>query len=115
MTRHFVCNNHGNHERACMRLLIRSQPAPGAADAIPLANTSSIDLQLARRIFQNIAGKLSNVRRVRMHLPIPQALTLVLYVEYPSVRMQFKQWIMDDSSYRLNFDLGKKNEMHHYC
>ena len=22
--------------------------------------------------------------------------------------------IMDDSSYRLNFDLGKKNEIHHY-
>ncbi len=21
---------------------------------------------------------------------------------------------MDDSSYRLNFDLGKKNEIHHY-
>ena len=22
--------------------------------------------------------------------------------------------LMDDSSYRLNFDLGKKNEIHHY-
>ncbi len=22
--------------------------------------------------------------------------------------------LMDDSSYKLNFDLGKKNEIHHY-
>ena len=29
--------------------------------------------------------------------------------------MRFEFFItMDDSSYRLNFELGKKNEIHHY-
>ncbi len=29
-------------------------------------------------------------------------------------KLNYAIQLMDDSSYRLNFDLGKKNEIHHY-
>ena len=40
-----------------------------------------------------------------------------LYIINSNLRMffvTFYPWRISDSSYRLNFDLGKKNEIHHY-
>jgi secreted trypsin-like serine protease len=56
-----------------------------------------------KKMFTNLAGHIIRV--------VLGELLLVIVTDFCWIKVRTK---MDDSSYRLNFDLGKKNEIQHH-
>ena len=70
-------------------------------------------LKISNRLLIRIVNKIFLQRIFFLARLLPRKIFLVRLLA-KNVFLNYIIHSMDDSSYRLNFDLGKKNEIHHY-
>ncbi len=119
-----VCDSHTRH-RDCF-IKINSPPViifirircVRTSAIIPVCFVT-IDCQMGRKFCGRLFCLLSQSKVMAWNYKRQSGLGVVYmeasYPAYPSLFVTMRKYeAMDDSSYRLNFDLGKKNEIHHY-